>query len=368
MTNKLGIKAPPVSAGLPSRGMADSQTILLQYPSWCVTCGTAMPSGTQAWWDAETQQVYCPTCSVIRQRVAQQGATNSLRTPPAPGADLSRGFTVGTAGGSAQREHGRRRQKEREAARRNLPTSITLLILAVIGTYVGVQIAGAIVNHLFTAHHISGQPPPAAPFKPSLLHGLGVLLAFVVAIRCAVTFWGRRRTTEVWAIGSAGEQTVGAHLERLTSKGLIVIHDRRIPGTRANIDHVVVAPSGVYVIDTKKWSGRVEPRRIGPIWNRGPVQLFAAGRNRTNYAAAMDLQVAAVAQVLYRAGQPNVSVRPGLAITGAQWGWLARPFTVGDVWVGWPKELDRRLTRPGPLTPDQMHWLGQTLAKNLAAA
>jgi hypothetical protein len=354
--------------GLPSVGMGDGQPILLQYPSWCATCGISMASGTHAWWDTETQQVYCPTCSVIRRGIEQQGTVTNAHLPQPPNPAPSQGFTVGTAGGSAQREHSRRRQKEREAKRRNLPMSITVFVLAVVGTYVGVQIVGAVINHLFTAHHLAGQPAPTAPFKPPLLHLFGFLFAGIVAIRSAVTFWGHRRTTEIWAIGSAGEHTVGARLDRLTAKGIVVIHDRRIPGSRANIDHIVVAPSGVYVIDTKKWSGRVEPRRLGSTFNRGPVQLFADGRNRTASAAAMDLQVAAVGQVLYRTGQPGVPVLAALAITSAQWGWLARPFAVGDVWVGWPKELDRRLSRPGPLTPDQIHWLGRELAEGLAAA
>ncbi|WP_249934607.1 nuclease-related domain-containing protein [Microbacterium ulmi] len=31
------------------------------------------------------------------------------------------------------------------------------------------------------------------------------------------------------------------------------MHDRRIRGTRANIDHIVIGPPGVWVIDAKRW-------------------------------------------------------------------------------------------------------------------
>lgn len=358
----------PPRDGLPSVGMGDGQPILLQYPSWCTTCGVSMAGGTHGWWDAGTQQVYCPTCGVIRRGIELQRTVTTSLLPPPPNRAPSQGFTVGTAGGSALREHRRRRQNEREAKLRNLPMSITLFILAVLGTYIGVQIAGAVINHLLTAHHLAGRPAPTAPFNAPLLHLLGFLFAGIVAIRCAITFWGHRRTTEVWAIGGAGEETVGARLDQLTAKGLVIIHDRRIPESSANIDHIVVAPTGVHVIDTKKWSGRVEPRRLGSVFNRGPVELFVGGRNRTGYAVAMDSQVAAVGQVLYRCGQPGIPVRASLAITGAQWGWPAKPFAVGDVWVGWPKELDRRLTRPGPFTPEQIHWLGWTLVESLQEA
>jgi hypothetical protein len=40
-----------------------------------------------------------------------------------------------------------------------------------------------------------------------------------------------------------------------------VFHDVRWPGRRrANLDHVVVGPPGVFVVDTKNWSGRIEVR------------------------------------------------------------------------------------------------------------
>ena len=40
-----------------------------------------------------------------------------------------------------------------------------------------------------------------------------------------------------------------------------MFHDVRWPGRRrANLDHVVVGPSGVFVVDTKNWSGRIEVR------------------------------------------------------------------------------------------------------------
>ena len=38
----------------------------------------------------------------------------------------------------------------------------------------------------------------------------------------------------------------------------MVLSDRAWPGRRVNLDHVVIAPSGVFVIDTKAYGGRVE--------------------------------------------------------------------------------------------------------------
>jgi hypothetical protein len=50
-------------------------------------------------------------------------------------------------------------------------------------------------------------------------------------------------------------------LRPLEDRGWQVFHDRRWPGsTRANVDHVVVGPPGVMVVDTKHWAGPVEVR------------------------------------------------------------------------------------------------------------
>jgi hypothetical protein len=37
---------------------------------------------------------------------------------------------------------------------------------------------------------------------------------------------------------------------------LRVLHDRRIPGTQANIDHIAITSTGIYVIDAKRHVGK----------------------------------------------------------------------------------------------------------------
>jgi len=65
----------------------------------------------------------------------------------------------------------------------------------------------------------------------------------------------RLREAEAWRVGAAGERTVARRLGR--TRRVIVLSDRAWPGRRANLDHVVVASSGVFVIDTKAYGGRV---------------------------------------------------------------------------------------------------------------
>lgn len=53
------------------------------------------------------------------------------------------------------------------------------------------------------------------------------------------------QSTTAWDTGAVGEERPGARLNELASNTLRVLHDRRIPGTRANIDHLAVTPTGV---------------------------------------------------------------------------------------------------------------------------
>ena len=65
-----------------------------------------------------------------------------------------------------------------------------------------------------------------------------------------------------WRQGAEGERRTGAALATLEAQGWAVLHDLPWPGRPfANIDHIAVGPTGVYVIDSKNWSGRVEVRQ-----------------------------------------------------------------------------------------------------------
>src|SRR5205085_1810838 len=65
------------------------------------------------------------------------------------------------------------------------------------------------------------------------------------------------QSTRAWASGAAGERRVAERLAVLAGEDVLLLHDRRIPGTRANIDHLAVGPAGVYVIDAKRYRDAV---------------------------------------------------------------------------------------------------------------
>jgi hypothetical protein len=65
------------------------------------------------------------------------------------------------------------------------------------------------------------------------------------------------RRAEMFEKGAEGETVTAAVLATLPA-GWTAIHDARWPSRRfANIDHILVGPSGIFVIDSKSWSGRI---------------------------------------------------------------------------------------------------------------
>ena len=98
-----------------------------------------------------------------------------------------------------------------------------------------------------------------------------------------------------WADGAEGEELVAAALASRCNDRVVLMHDRRLPGRRANIDHIAIAPSGVWVIDTKRYKGRVEVSK--PMF--GEATLRIGGRDRTKLVDGLTAQVAAVEPVVH---------------------------------------------------------------------
>jgi hypothetical protein len=95
---------------------------------------------------------------------------------------------------------------------------------------------------------------------------LGICAAFAVLI-----FWPRSDPSR-WARGAAGEMVTAALLEGLPRRRWVVLHDLALPGSRANVDHLVIGPTGVWVVDTKAYRGRVVARRRQVLVAGAPIK------------------------------------------------------------------------------------------------
>jgi Nuclease-related domain len=281
-----------------------------------------------------------------------------------PSAREGEASSFGVPGRSAQREYDRRRGRERDRIRQRRGIAVSLVLVAAVAGYVAVQVMAALVNE-YLGRHTSGFS--RHPFSASSAHEIGLLIAFVAAVGMARTILMPRQSTTSWRSGAGGERSVGARLASVSSKGVTVVHDRRIPGSRANIDHIAVGPGGVFVIDAKVCKGRATSRTTGPIWNRGPVKLFVGGRDRSSDVEGMGRQEEAVRIALRSAGI-EVSIQSLVVLVGAEWGWFARPMKIQGVLICWPKELARYVSRPGPFGADQVQRITRAIATLLPEA
>jgi hypothetical protein len=69
-----------------------------------------------------------------------------------------------------------------------------------------------------------------------------------------------------WQRGAAGERQTARLLDRLGRDGYQVLHDLAMSASVANVDHLVIGPSGLFVIDSKQWTGHVHQSADGLVW------------------------------------------------------------------------------------------------------
>lgn len=116
--------------------------------------------------------------------------------------------------------------------------------------------------------------------------------------------------------GIIGELGVAARLEELAVKyGLTVLHDLSIPGSKANIDHVVIASKAVFVIDAKNYAGKVNIKKDP----QGVKQLYVGKYKHTNLAIKLKSYADAIKSHLSNQGI-EIKVIPLLAFYNAEFG------------------------------------------------
>jgi hypothetical protein len=159
--------------------------------------------------------------------------------------------------------------------------------------------------------------PPASPAS-SILLGSSLLaprLGLVVGgLAATAARWGLRFRPSpeaiAWWRGAAGERRTARLLGPLERQGWVVLHDLVVPGSRANIDHLVIGPGGVFVIDSKQYRGRLQLDPSRRLWH-GRYPLAPTLR-------AVGFEADQAALVL---PDPDVVVVPIMAVHGAQVPW-----------------------------------------------
>ncbi len=221
-----------------------------------------------------------------------------------------REIDLGTPGGSARQEYERRREAREAATRERHPHLGDLLVRL--------------------------QPPPASE--------------------------------TAWDTGAAGEEALGTHLAS-RCPDVIVLHDRRLPRSRANIDHLAVAPSGVYVIDAKRYKGKIEVR--SPLI--GESRLLIGGRNKTKLVEGLARQQEAVRAALAET-VPAMPIHacfcflnPARQAGGSSLP-LLRTLSINGFPLLYPRKLSKRLNGPGALSAESRVEVADLLARKFPRA
>jgi len=154
----------------------------------------------------------------------------------------------------------------------------------------------------------------------------------------AVALSDERPHTKSWDRGAIGEERLGARLNALSTDALAVLHDRGIPGSKANIDHIAITPGGIWVIDAKRYKGRPELEIEGGILRPRVEKLLVGRRNCTKLVDGVLKQVDIVRDMV-----GDIPVTGALCFIDADWPLFGGAFSIRGVHVLSPKRLAKVL-------------------------
>ena len=114
----------------------------------------------------------------------------------------------------------------------------------------------------------------AGALAGTLAYGAAPRLAGPAAALAAgvVGWWLRLHVsseTRAWRRGARGERRTARALHKLVRAGWTVLHDVAIPDSRANGDHLLIGPPGVFLVDSKAWHGSITQAIDGQAWHNG---------------------------------------------------------------------------------------------------
>lgn len=143
---------------------------------------------------------------------------------------------------------------------------------------------------------------------------------------------GNSKNISAWSKGADGEKRVGEFLDKFAEdNGFYVLHDRAIPGSKANIDHILISSRGIFVIDAKNYTGPIRIKEYGSAFKPKEI-LYVGNRNQTRLVESVKKQVATVANFLEKQNQ-LVPVYGMLAFVDADFPLLFKPQNIDGVLI-----------------------------------
>jgi hypothetical protein len=156
--------------------------------------------------------------------------------------------------------------------------------------------------------------------------GVGVSAALVLLLADSPP-----QHVERWRQGAEGEQATAKALRRLTRRGWTLFND--IDTGRGNIDHVLIGPAGVFLLETKNLQGVVAVKNgvVSVRWKEDPTD----GYENHHIAARARASSAALAEALSASSGRRWWVQPLVVL----WADFAQT-SVEDDRVAWVRGKD----------------------------
>lgn len=191
---------------------------------------------------------------------------------------------------------------------------------------------------------------------------VGALAVFAWGLRDYIKHYKARENARD---GWTAEHVTGLQLNRLVTQGCVVLHD--IPADNFNIDHVVIAPRGVYAVETKSFR---KPRNASEDRNDPSHHVSYDGKTLVfpDFATGEPIEQASrqaqwLRRVLRDALGREVPVSPVVALPG----WFVVRSEEGkraevQVFTPMGKGAEFMTWEPERLSPDQRRVIAETLA------
>ena len=169
-----------------------------------------------------------------------------------------------------------------------------------------------------------------------------------------------------WQQGADGEQRLGQFLDEAFAGTAVVLHDRLVVNgsKRGNIDHLIIASSGVWVVDAKNYSGTVDVQTQG-IWKFKQSGLYVGRRKQNKLIDGMGWQSAAVQSLLEPMGMGTVPVHPALCFVDSEWSRRSDAAVIENVLVLSPNKLASVASQPGGVHSDAINAIATQLSSGL---
>lgn len=167
---------------------------------------------------------------------------------------------------------------------------------------------------------------------------------------------------ERWREGADGERATAKALRPLVKSGWTLINDIDIG--RGNLDHVLVGPAGVFVLDTKRLRGRLSVAEgvLSVRWIEDPED----GYENPRLAPCMRRRAVDLAERLGEEGVLGVWVQPVIVLWGA---FEQRSWQSGYVgWVAGKHLASVLAARPRPLSDERVAEISAALVRSLSAS